>query len=322
MKYSSIKGLSTPVSRIILGTMALNSEKQDFSNALLDEIYALGINTFDSALVYGNGCEVALGRWVASRGLHDQVNIITKGAHHSPYRRRVTPYDILSDCNESLARLGMETIDIYLLHRDDPSVPVSAIVDTLNRLYDAGKIRIFGVSNWTHERILQANEYADKYGLQPLTVSSPNYSLAEQVDDPWGGGCVTISGAENEAARAFYRQTQMPVFSYSSLGRNFFSGRISSSDPASAKKLLDQWAYRGYACPENFERLKRCEQLAEEFNLTVPQVAMAWLFGQPENVSAIVGVSTAAHMHDHIKALDISLTQQQMDYLNLTSEAI
>ena len=80
-------------------------------------------------------------------------------------------------------------IDIYLLHRDDPAVPASEIVEIFNAMHREGKIGAFGGSNWTHERIQEANAYAKDHGLIPFTVSSPNFGLADQIADPWGGGC-------------------------------------------------------------------------------------------------------------------------------------
>ena len=101
----------------------------------------------------------------------------------------MTDFDILHDAHNSLAKLKTNHLDIYMLHRDDPSVPVGPIVDVLNRLYDEGKIGAFGGSNWTVERTEEANNYALKHGLQPFTVASPNFGLADQLGDPWGGGC-------------------------------------------------------------------------------------------------------------------------------------
>lgn len=101
----------------------------------------------------------------------------------------MTDFDILYDCHNSLAKLKTSHIQLYLLHRDDPQVPVGPIMETLNRLHAEGKIGVFGASNWTMERMMEANEYAYKHGLVPFTVSSPNFGLANQLDDPWGGGC-------------------------------------------------------------------------------------------------------------------------------------
>jgi aryl-alcohol dehydrogenase-like predicted oxidoreductase len=99
----------------------IGSDKLDYSFGLLDDILALGGNTFDAAHVYGNGDnERTLGRWIEDRGVRDQVVIITKGAHHNQDRPRVTPFDITADLHDSLARLRTDYIDLYLLHRDDP----------------------------------------------------------------------------------------------------------------------------------------------------------------------------------------------------------
>ena len=107
MEYGSITGISKPVSRMIMGTTNLNASQQEESNVLLDAVYALGINTFDTALVYGNGSEIALGNWVRSRGLEDRVNIITKGAHPDGTRRRVSRKDILEDCQTVICCIAM-----------------------------------------------------------------------------------------------------------------------------------------------------------------------------------------------------------------------
>jgi len=150
MQYGQIPGVTKPVARLIQGTVMIGTDKLEASFALLDEILALGGNTFDAAHIYGNGdVERALGRWVAARGVREQVVIVTKGAHHSQDRQRVTPYDITSDLHDSLARLCTDYIDLYLLHRDDPSVPVGPIVEVLNEHRAAGRIHAFGGSNWS-----------------------------------------------------------------------------------------------------------------------------------------------------------------------------
>ena len=98
--------------------------------------------------------------------------LLSKGAHPTDYRQRVTPYDIDSDLAETLAELDTDYLDIYLLHRDNPELPVGPIVEKLNEHQAAGRIRIFGGSNWTHQRLEEANEYAYAHNLTPMTVSS------------------------------------------------------------------------------------------------------------------------------------------------------
>ena len=150
MPYGHIPGINKPVSRLVQGTLMIGTSEREKGFALLDEIFELGGNTFDTAHHYGSGAnERAVGQWVRERGVRDKVVIIGKGAHHSEDRKRVTPFDITADLYDSLARFQFDTIDLYLLHRDDPSVPVEPIIEVLNEHQQAGRIRAFGVSNWT-----------------------------------------------------------------------------------------------------------------------------------------------------------------------------
>ena len=180
-----------------------------------------------------------------------------------------------------------------------------------------GKIDAFGASNWTCERFRQAQEYADRRGLVPFSVSSPHFSLARQQADPYGGGCVSLTGDENAAARRWYAETQTPVFAYSSLGRGLLSGKLKSADAARAGKVLDVFAMKGYGCKDNFVRLARCEELAAQKGCTVAQIAMAWLYAQPINTFAIVTMSSPARIQENIEALSLNLTEEECRYLNL-----
>lgn len=237
-------------------------------------------------------------------------------------RKRVNEKEMRKDFAKSASYLNTDYIDIYLLHRDDPDVEAGEIVEIFNAMHAEGKIGAFGGSNWTHERIEQANEYAYKHNLIPFTVSSPNFSLAEQICDPWGGGCVTISGRENKEAREWYEKNQMPVIAYSSLGRGLFSGKVKGSEPEKAGEILDQTAMKGYASPDNFERLRRCERLAAEKGCTVPQIAMAWVYCQKMNTFAVVSTSNPKRMEENIAALSIQLSEVEMQYLDLEREDI
>jgi len=332
MRYGSVPHVEKPVSRLVFGTAtpkmfaafrSVYGDAPDFDQRLaaafelLDGVYAQGVNCFDCSDHYG---EEPLGEWLEARGLHDKVAILTKGAHHNKWRKRVTDFDILHDVHNSLAKLKTNHLDIYMLHRDDPQVPVAPIVDVLNRCYDEGKIGAFGVSNWTVERIIEANDYALKHHLQPFSVSSPNFGLADQVDDPWGGGCVTISGPSNKAARKWYADNNIPVFAYSTMARGFFSGLVKSNDPEKAGEIVDAPGLKGYGCPENFERLRRCEILAAEKGLTVPQIAMAWIFNQKDlDVYALVACRPE-NMKINAAAIEIPLTEEECKWLDLEIE--
>lgn len=191
------------------------------------------------------------------------------------------------------------------------------IVEILNAMHEEGKIGAFGGSNWTHRRIAEANAYAREHHLIPFSVSSPHFSLAEQVRDLWGGGCVTISGPSNGAAREWYRNQNMPVIAYSSLSHGFLSGKLKSGEREKADQILDEFAMKGYGCADNFERLRRCEELAEKKQCTVSQIAMAWLFRQELNTLAVVSTSSAERMQANIDAMSIRFSEEEAAYLDL-----
>ena len=321
MQYGTVTGVEKPISRLVHGTVMVTSKDIDAGFRLLDEIYELGCRTFDTGHVYGNGDnERTVGKWVNSRGLREQVVIIGKGAHHSQDRRRVTPWDITADIYDSLARFKFEYIDLYLLHRDDPSVPAGPIVETLNEHHRAGRIRAFGGSNWSVERIREANAYAAAHRLTPFAASSPNFSLAEQYREPWEG-CISIGGPKNEPARAFYQGNQMPLFTWSSLAGGFFSGRLRRDNLDTFETYLDKLAVHSYAGEENFRRLDRVQELAEERGMTIPQIAMAYVMSQPLNIFALVVCQSAAEFKANMEAADLRLTPEESAYLDLRSDA-
>ncbi len=317
MIYGQIGGLSKPVSRLFFGTAMGPMIMGESVEPLLDEAVALGINGFDCARGYG-AAENCLGRWMEDRHNREDVVVLTKCGNadaqgHICLNRQV----IEKELDESLKALKTDYIDIYLLHRDDPATPVSEYIDTLNQMKKAGKIKIFGASNWTHTRIAQANAYAKEQGLEGFSMSSPNFGLARQVHDPWQSGCVTITGEENAQARQWYRENQMPVLAYSSLARGLMAGKIKSSDEPRAKELLDPFAVRGYVSNDNFQRLKRCEILSEKKECTVSQLAIAWMFKQGLNLYGAFTSANPRRIRENIKALSVPLTQEEAAYLNL-----
>ena len=321
MEYRAIPGVGKLVSRLVLGTMIITTDDLAASFDLLDAAWEQGYTTLDTAHVYGGGkSERAIGQWMKARENRDSVVLISKGCHHNADRLRVTPFDLASDLYDSLARLQTDYIDVYLLHRDDPSVPVGPMIESLNEHLRAGRIRAFGGSNWGHQRIAEANAWAGEHGLHPFIVSSPNYGLAEQMKDPWGPGCVTISGPANNPARAWYEANQMPVLAYSSLARGLFSGRVTGANFDEAKTGLDRACLTAYCHPPNFQRLERAIRLAEEKRATVPQIAVAYIFGSSLNVFPIVGAANEIELRENAEAPSIILSQAERAWLNLETD--
>ena len=307
MEYGSIPGVDLPVSRVIQGCTGISRRELDLALDLLDGVFELGCTACDTAVIYGGGqSERALGEWVSRRGVRKKVVLVTKGAHHNQDRKRVTPFDIASDLHDSLARLKTDYIDVYLLHRDDPDVPVGEIVEALNEHASSGKIRAFGGSNWTGDRIRQANDYARDHGLTGFVVSSPNLSLAVSADVPWGG-CVSISAPEGRADRQWYAETQMPVLAWSSLAGGFLTGRFTRENVHTFTEGMDATLVRCYGTEENFRRLDWAKRIAADSGASVAQVAVAWLFRQPLNVFALTACDTKQEMAANIEALKLPL---------------
>jgi len=138
MQYAFVTGCSKPVSRVVLGTMIINRGERDKSYALLDAALAQGCTTLDTAHGYAGGdSERCIGDWIKDRNNRDQMVILTKGCHHNGDRQRVTPADIGSDLQDSLARLKADHVDIYLLHRDDTFHSVLRSIHRVARLVAA-----------------------------------------------------------------------------------------------------------------------------------------------------------------------------------------
>ncbi len=321
MSYGTIPSVKLPVSRVVFGAsgqiMNFRSPSpninEDYERAftLLDEVFDAGINTFDAAAMYG---EAVLGRWVESRNIRNQVVLLTKGCSNNQYRRRLTTYDLMSDLMDSFSKLRNDYIDIYLLHRDDPTVPVGPIIELLDKFCREGRIGVIGVSNWHHSRIDEANQYARDHGLTEFTVNSPSYGLAACMGDPFDGS-ITFSGPENQPAREWAAANQMPIFAYSSLARGFFSGRIKYTDVR--KTAEDGHCFAEYGFPINYEKLRRAELLAKEKDVTMTQIAFAWLMHQPLNIFAVTSPSSTVHLNETLAALNLQLTDAECRWLNV-----
>jgi len=292
----------------------------EYTLDLFDGCFELGITSFDTGHGYAGGnSERRLGEWMERRGNRDDVVILTKGAHHNSDRQRVTPFDTASDLHDSLARLKTDRIDIYLLHRDDPSQPVGPIVDALNEHKAAGKFTILGVSNWSHQRIEEANAYAEANGLEKFTLSSPNFSLAVEAEPPWEN-CISIGGDAGAEAREWYAKHDMPLVLWSGLAQGFFSSRFNRDTYESYRDQLPECCDRAYCHDENFERLARAESLAAEKGLTAAQIALAYTMNQHLDLYPVIGVFNREECRANIAALEVELTPSEMGWLDLKQD--
>lgn len=310
MDYGKIVGIDKPVSRIVLGTDRLrgrrlswvhDNRRENRAFALLDHAFELGCNSFDTARSYGDS-ERTLGRWMRIRRNRDDVVVISKGCHpDGSGRPRLHAADVSHDLHQSLRALGADHIDVYLLHYDAPAARLEPVLERLNRHIDEGKIAAIGVSNWSHHRIEGANAIAAKLGFQPFAVSSVQFSLPDWTRPPWPGA-VTIGGDQCEA-REWYSTNDLPVLIWSSLARGFFS------DPR------PEFASKYFGTGENNRRFDRARRVARLYDVTVAQVALAYVLNHPFNGFAIVGCTKPENLAQDVGALSLELDDATMRYL-------
>lgn len=276
--------------------------------AVLDAAFENGCNAFDTARVYGGGLsERLVGKWIRSRRIRDRVVLIAKGGHpDSSWNSRLHGDALRQDLDRSLRTLGVDHVDFYLLHRDDPGADVGPIMETLHSFVQAGKVTAIGASNWSHLRIEEANIYAAERGLTPLVISSPQFSLAEMVAPPWPG-CLSIGGHHGAAARAWYAATQMPVLAWSPLAGGYLTRRGDTQSAA-------------YANEANLERRQRLHELSSRRGVTAEQIALAYLMHQCMNVIPIAAASTPDRVREILTAADLPLSHRELEWLDLRSD--
>jgi aryl-alcohol dehydrogenase-like predicted oxidoreductase len=248
-----------------------------------------------------------LGQWIRSRGVREEVVILDKGAH-SPC---CYPQNLSDQLLESLERMEVDYVDIYMMHRDNPQVAVDEFVDVLNAHQKAGRIRVFGASNWSMERIDAFNQCAHHKGLRGFSAVSNNFSLARMVDPIWPG-CIASS---QPAYRQWHTRTQMPLMPWSSQARGFFV----RADPADKS---DKEMVRCWYSEDNFKRLERVRDLSAKTGWSPINIALAWVLGQPFPTFPLIGPRTLEETRSSLAALDIQLTDGQMKWLNLEQDSM
>jgi 1-deoxyxylulose-5-phosphate synthase len=237
-------------------------------------------------------------------GEPDDVLIATKGGHPdggAKYPRPdkyISEETITQDVADCLERLGRDSIDLFYLHRDDPRVPADEIIDILNMQIEAGTVRFLGASNWSAERIRQANTYALANGLAPFVISqvmwslvSPNWDMSQEPSNKY------VSPAE----KAIYEKLEMPIAAYS---------------PTAAGWLADLSRKGGYDTPENRAKRQRLHQWAAKLGATPVQLAIAYLLHESLTVYPVFGTSRIEHMDEIMGGTDdLELDEDDMDWL-------
>jgi len=305
MQYGRVAGLDKDISRLIMGADSNNTMPD--TAIMFDDYFQRGGRAFDTSHQYGNplgACETNLGWWIRNRGIRDEVVVIAKGAN-APHDN---PDGLTKELIESLENMGLDCVDIYMIHRDNPDVPVGEWVDVLNENLRAGRMTTFGLSNFTVPRLIAFQEYAHKHGLQSFCAVSNQFSLAQLLAPIWD--CYLVSSSDAESRR-WFEETQTPLFSWSSQARGFFTER------AGRRKKDDPELVRCWYSDENFRRRDRAVRLAEELNVEPINIALAYVLCQPFPTFTMIGPKRPWETRSCLRALDIKLTPDQLRWLNL-----
>ena len=261
----------------------------------------LGITFFDTADMYGPFTNEQL----VGKALHPRRNEATiatkfgivRGEDGSMRGINGRPDYVHEACDASLQRLGVDHIDLYYLHRVDPEVPIEETVGAMGQLVEAGKVRYIGLSEAAPDTLRRANSEF------PLTALQTEFSLWSR--DP-----------EDEILPTC-RELGVGFVPYSPLGRGFLTGRFQSPDDLPE----DDWRrhnprFQGENFEMNLHLVDEVKRLAGEKGVTPAQLALAWVLQQGDDIVPIPGTTSAKHLEENAAALDVSLSQREIDRID------
>lgn len=300
MPRMTFPGIDKATSVLALGAVGL--ETPTHAAILLDAFYERGGTVVDTAWNYWAGrADRMVGGWMETRGVREDMVVLAKGLH-TPL---VYPDVVAGQLADSLERLRTSYTDLYVMHRDNPDVPVGEFVDAIDREVKAGRIRVWGGSNWTRERMDAATDYAKKHGKTPPGTISNNFSLAEMIEAPWAG-CIAAS---DDAWKAWLRQRKIPLLAWSSQAQGFFTERA-GRDKRDEPELVRCWYSE-----KNLARRDRAVELAGRLGKKPIHVALAYCLAQDFPVLPLIGPLTLQELEDSLEGLDVALSPADVAWL-------
>ncbi|MEA5128025.1 MAG: aldo/keto reductase [Proteiniphilum sp.] len=308
MKKRTIGKSDLKVFPIGLGAMGMSEfygetdEKQSIKT--LHKALDIGVDFIDTADVYGIGANEELLRKAYSDRWNDLV-LATKFGFvrdkNNPEVRQLngSPEYVKSACEASLKRLGREAIDLYYLHRVDPNTPIEETVGAMAELVKEGKVRYIGLSEVSGDTLRRAHK------VHPITAVQTEYSI-------W-------SRDVEQTTMSVIEELGISLVPYSPLGRGFLSGTIKDTSELSENDFRHTVPrFQKEFFESNKTLLGRIEQLADKKNVTPAQLSLAWLLHKGENIIPIPGTKHEKYLIENAKAVDVELTQEEMQYLDDT----
>ena len=286
----------------------------DASEQILDAYCDGGGNFIDTADSYstwvpghtGGESETLIGAWLRHRGNRDKVVIATKVAKH-PVHRGLRPANLKICLDGSRRRLGVETIDLYYAHEDDPGVPTAEWVGAFDTMVRQGAIRHWGLSNFTAERVAEVIGVATAEGLEPPVAVQSHYNLLHRSDVEEGG------------LRDLAVERRLALVPYYGLAAGFLTGKYARDELVHGPRAA---RVKTFATEAGFAVLDEVLAIAEEVGVEPATVALAWLRQQPGVTVPIASVSDPEQVPALLAAMTLKLGRAQVNRLNRVSAGL
>ena len=298
------------LSKIALGTHTFHIETEKTNFEILDMYVAGGGNIIDTARCYGEDVthpnrpesEMCIGHWLQSTGMRDKIILITKGGNPEyengeHVRNRVTADDIEADITKSLEALKTDYIDIYFFHKDDPTIDPGVLIEILNKYVKSGMVKHIGASNWTAERIKEANKYAKNHGLAKFEFSEIAFSLKDRVTKGWGEK--ELIHEMNLEDYKYYSESGIPVIGFGAQAYGFFYGDSVPTDSSEKNK-------------EIFNRLKNSCNVK---HINAHQALFGFYFGCDLKSIPLISARNVSRLKEVIDNCNTILDKQDIEYL-------
>jgi aryl-alcohol dehydrogenase-like predicted oxidoreductase len=312
MDVRTIGGSDLKTPRLVLGGNVFDwTVKGDEAFAILDRFAEAGGVMIDTADVYsawvpghkGGESESLIGAWLKRRGHRDDVLIATK-VGMLPWDGKgggiLDPDKILASCDLSLARLGVDAIDLYYAHQDDKETPLADQLGAFDTLVKAGKVRTLGASNYDAARLNEALDISEREGLARYEVLQNEYNLMTR--GKFEGALQQTCLDRNVGSLPFY-----------GLASGFLTGKYRSE--ADKGKSIRGGRMDAYLNERGFRVLAALDEVASEAGATPAQVALAWLAAQPGVTAPIASATSRAQLDELLGVLTLELTGEQVERL-------
>lgn len=319
MKYNALGNTGVLVSEICLGTMtfggngywkAIGELEQNAVNDIVKTAVDNGVNFIDTANVYSFGeSERLLGQSIKSLGLsRDELVIATKVRGRMGEGKNqvgLGRFQIMQQLEGSLKRLQLDHVDLYQIHGFDPMTPLEETMRGLEDVVRSGKVRYIGCSNLAAWQVMKANGIAEKYGWTKFVSTQNYYSIAGR-------------DLENELVPMVQDQ-QMAILPWSPLAGGFLSGKYTRSNKPEGDSRRLAFDFPPIDQEKAYDIIDVMETVAQAHGVSVARIALAWVLAKPGVTSVIIGAKNTDQLLDNIKAVEISLTSEQLEQLDTAS---